>query len=142
MGYTIYHNFIISASKEKVYDGISDPEQLINWWPAKCSGKPVLGAAYNFYFKPEYDWWGKVIKCERGKAFHIKMTQSDKDWDPTSFGFDLEETQGGVQVSFWHTDWPACNQHFKIASFCWAILLQGLKNYVEKGIIIPFENRN
>ena len=142
MGHTIYHNFVINSSKEKVFEGVFNPDHLINWWPAQCAGNPALGAAYNFYFKPEYDWWGEVIKCDPGKSFHIKMTRSDKDWDPTSFGFDLEDTQDGVQVSFWHSDWPECNQHFKIASYCWAILLQGLKNYVEKGVIIPFEHRN
>ncbi len=142
MGHTIYHNFVINSSKEKIFESISDPDHLINWWQAKCTGKPEPRAEYNFYFKPEYDWWGKVTQCEPGKSFHIKMTQSDKDWDPTSFGFDLEDTQNGVQVNFWHANWPECNQHFKVASFCWAIQLQGLKNYVEKGIIIPFEHRN
>lgn len=142
MAYTIYHNLIINSSKDKVFDAVVNPDQLVNWWPAKCSGKPELGARYNFYFGPEYDWWGTVVQCDPGKAFHIKMAKADKDWNPTSFGFDLEQTNGGVQVSFWHTDWAVCNQHFKIASYCWAILLQGLKNYVEKGVILSFEDRN
>ncbi|MEQ8573885.1 MAG: SRPBCC domain-containing protein, partial [Fulvivirga sp.] len=73
--------------------------------------------------------------------FHIKMTDADEDWNPTSFGFDLTELEGGVDVKFWHVGWPECNHHFRRSSYCWAILLQGLKNYIEKGIIIPFEER-
>jgi len=69
------------------------------------------------------------------------MTKSDQDWDPTSFGFDLEDIENGVLVKFWHKGWPECNHHFRRSSFCWAMLLNGLKNYVEKGIIKPFKER-
>ncbi|UWX56336.1 hypothetical protein NYZ99_09110 [Maribacter litopenaei] len=69
------------------------------------------------------------------------MTKSDPDWDATSFGFDLVENGENIKVQFWHVGWRECNAHFRRSSFCWAILLNGLKNYVEKGIIIPFEKR-
>lgn len=141
IGHAIYHNFWIEADAQKVYESITEPEHLVNWWPQKCTGKPELGSEYNFYFTDEYDWYGEVTMSKPGEAFHIKMTKSDKDWDPTSFGFDLKENAGKTTVSFWHMGWPECNDHFKISSYCWAILLQGLKNYIEKGIIVPFEER-
>lgn len=139
--HSIYHDMFIKSTPQKVFDAFTQPEHLNNWWTLKCSGSPVEGNEYNFYFTPEYDWYGKVNKAENGKAFHIKMTDADEDWNPTSFGFDLTELEGGVDVKFWHVDWPECNHHFRRSSYCWAILLQGLKNYVEKGIIIPFEER-
>lgn len=100
-----------------------------------------MGEVYNFYFTDEYDWFGKVMHVEANKSFHIQMTESDEDWNPTRFGFDLEEIDQGVWVKFWHVGWPSCNDHFRRSSFCWAILLKGLKDYLEKGIIIPFEER-
>jgi hypothetical protein len=69
------------------------------------------------------------------------MTKADEDWIGTTFGFELTETNDGVILNFIHKDWPYENDHFKIASYCWAILLKGLKQYVEKGIIVPFEKR-
>lgn len=137
----IYHDLFINAPKKLVFDAISIPSQLNNWWTLKCSGKPEVGAEYNFYFSPEYNWYGKIIKCEDEKSFHIKMTKSDQDWDPTTFGFDLEQVVEGVQLKFWHIDWPECNHHFRRSSFCWAMLLSGLKNYLEKGVIVPFDER-
>jgi len=139
--YNIYHDLMVKASKKEVFEAVTLPIHLIKWWPLKCTGKPEVGAEYNFYFSPEYDWYGKVITCEPGKAFHIKMTKSDPDWEPTSFGFDLEVITDGVQLKFWHTGWPECNHHYRRSSFCWAILLSGLKNYIEKGTIIPFDER-
>jgi uncharacterized protein YndB with AHSA1/START domain len=141
-GYSIYHDLIITAPINKVFQAVTNPVHLINWWPLKCKGNPNENEEYNFYFSPDYDWYGKVIKIEKNKSFYIKMTKSDPDWDPTSFGFDLEKNGKDVTVKFWHAGWPECNAHFRRSSFCWALLLNGLKNYLEKGIIIPFEDRN
>jgi uncharacterized protein YndB with AHSA1/START domain len=140
--HNIYHDLVIDSPRTKVFGAVSRPEELIKWWPLKCSGEPAVGKTYNFYFGPEYDWLGTVTDCEPDAAFHIKMTRSDPDWEHTSFGFDLEETKNGTSVSFWHKGWPDCNKHFRIASFCWAILLKGLKDYCEQGTIIPFEQRS
>jgi len=139
--FTIYHDLIIHAPLDEVFESVTRPEHLVNWWPLRCTGAVEKGAEYNFYFTAEYDWFGEVTECILNEAFYIKMTKADADWNTTSFGFDLEELEGGTQLHFWHKDWPECNAHFKIASFCWAMLLNGLKNYVEEGIVIPFEER-
>jgi len=141
-GFTIYNNLTIHAPVERVFEAISEPRHLINWWPQRCTGNPELGGAYNFYFTPEYDWYGEVSQIEKPHSFYIKMTQADIDWDPTTFGFDLEEENSKTQVRFSHYNWPNCNDHFKIASYCWAVLLKGLKDYLERGDIVPFEKRS
>ena len=139
--FDIYHDLVISASVSKVFEAVSHPEHLVNWWPLKCSGTPSVGETFNFNFGSGYNWFGEVTGYAANKAFHIKMTVSDPDWDPTSFGFDLEAFDDSVLLKFWHKGWPACNEHYRRSSFCWAILLKGLKNYVEKGTIVPFEER-
>lgn len=139
--FAIYHDLIINSSLAKVFEAITEPDHLVNWWPLKCAGNPEIGGEYNFYFTPEYDWLGQVIEYSHNRAFHIKMTKSDSDWDPTTFGFDIDEVNGNVQLKFWHVGWPACNVHYRRSSFCWAILLNGLKNYIEKGTVVPFEER-
>lgn len=141
MPFNIYHDLSIKANPLEIFEAISSPERLVNWWPNRCSGTPEKDCIYNFYFSSEYDWYGKVVRSEPGKSFHIQMTVSDKDWNPTSFGFDLIPVDNGTRLEFWHINWPACNAHFRRSSYCWAILLQNLKNYLEKGIIIPFEQR-
>ena len=89
--FAIYHDLFIQASLKDVFEAVTEPNLLNNWWTLNCSGKPELGTQYNFYFAPEYDWYGKVIKCETNQAVHIKMTKSDQDWNSTSFGFDLKK---------------------------------------------------
>lgn len=142
MGYNILHNLVIQCPKKQVFDAVSLPKHLNNWWTLRCTGKPELGAQYHLFFTDEYDWYGKVSKYEQESSFHISMTKSDLDWDQTTFGFDLEEIKSGTLIRFGHTNWPNCNDHFRTASYCWAMLLNGLKNYLEKGIILPFEERS
>ena len=140
--YNIYHDLQVNSSSKKLFDAVSKPSELENWWPLKCLGEEMLNAEYNFNFTDAYNWFGKVITYLLNTKFHIQMTVSSEDWKSTSFGFDIEEINPQkVQLHFWHKNWQQCNAEFKQSSFCWAMLLNGLKNYVEKGIIIPFEKR-
>lgn len=141
-GFSIYHNLFIKAPRQKVFDAVTLPEHLNNWWSLKSSGRPVLRETYNLNFTNMYDWYCDVVACMPNESFHLKMTKSDKDWNPTTFGFELEEKDNGTYVKFSHVNWPEENDHLKHSSFCWALLLNGLKNYIEKGIVIPFEERS
>lgn len=142
MNHAIFHNLQIEASTKKVFNAVSQPKHLDNWWTLKSSGKPELHAEYNLNFTDEYDWYCKVSKVKSDASIHFKMVKADNDWNPTTFGFDLEQTEKGTLVKFSHVDWQYANNHFKTASFCWAMLLNGLKNYLEKEIIVPFKDRN
>ena len=137
----IFHDLVIKATQKEVFDAVSLPEHLNNWWTLSCEGLRQKAAIYNFYFAPEYNWFGEVITCKPNSAFHIKMTKADADWNPTSFGFDIEEHESGVRLQFWHKNWPHCNAHFRHSSYCWAMLLSNLRNYLEKSVIVPFVER-
>ncbi|WP_299110793.1 SRPBCC domain-containing protein [uncultured Winogradskyella sp.] len=141
MSHSIYFNFIIKSDRETVYKAVSQPEYLVNWWPLKCSGIPKKGELYNFNFTDTYDWYAEVKSCEQNDHISYKMIKSDADWNPTTLGFKLKKKEKGTCLNFFHKDWPELNNHFKHSSFCWAMLLKGLKDYLEKGIIVPFEDR-
>ena len=139
--YSIYHDLVISASKEKVFEGFTSPIHLNNWWALKSSGNPVLDSEYNLNFTDEYNWFCKVSKVQANKYFHLIMTTSSEDWQNTTFGIELEELKNGTLLKFSHLGWRNCNAEFRNSSFCWAILLNGLKKYLEEGLIIPFDKR-
>lgn len=142
MSFNIFHNLFIKASQQTVFEGVSQPIHLNNWWSLNSSGIPQLDAEYNLNFTDEYNWFCKVSKIEPFSIIAYKMTVSDNDWNPTTFQFELEPHNNGTMLRFSHLNWPEANDHFKYSSFCWAMLLNGLKNYLEKGIIVPFEERN
>jgi uncharacterized protein YndB with AHSA1/START domain len=139
---TIYHSLPIKTSASKIFEAVSNPFHLEKWWPLKCSGEAKIDAMYNFNFTDAYDWYAQVNHCIHNESIYFKMTKSDPDWDSTTFGFSIEELKGNTWLHFFHKDWQTENQHFKHSSYCWAVLLKGLKNYLEQDLIIPFEERS
>ncbi|WP_299334233.1 SRPBCC domain-containing protein [uncultured Psychroserpens sp.] len=140
--HNIYFDLYINSSVKQVFDAFCLPEHLDNWWTLKSSGKPELGHIYNLNFTDDYNWFAEVSKVKANEYFYLKMTDSSSDWNPTTFGITLESHDNKTLFKFSHTNWPENNHEFRNSSFCWAQLLQGLKNYIEKGNVIPFEQRN
>jgi len=140
--FTIYHDLTIQAEVSKVFEAVAIPEHLNNWWTKESSGIPALGNIYRLFFSEAYDWDAEVTICITNEHFELTMTKADSDWTPTKFGFILHGENGKTQVQFYHTNWQSTNHHYRRTNFCWALLLQGLKQYVESNIIIPFEQRN
>jgi Activator of Hsp90 ATPase homolog 1-like protein len=97
---------------------------------------------YNFYFGDEYNWYAKVVHVVPGKELTWQMTKAMEDWMGTEVGFTLTQEPNGTSVLFFHKNWVTLSDHFAITTFCWGQLLNGLKNYLEAGIVIPFEKRN
>ncbi len=140
-GCAIYHDLLIEAPIEKVFAAVTEAQELEKWWPKRCTGEPRLFTQYNFFFGEPYDWYGEVVDLIPNQRFVIRMTEADDDWKGTRFGFELREQDSKVRLSFHHTGWRECNEHFRYSSFCWAMLLNGLKNYTKKGKVVPFEER-
>ena len=139
--FNIYHNVFIQADSADLFKAISEPKYLVNWWPLRCSGKCELNEEYNLFFTEEYDWLAKIEELRIDHFIQFKMIKSDPDWDSTFFRFELIVQENGTLLEFSHCNWPKNNHHFRRSSYCWAILLKGLKDYLEQGSIVPFEKR-
>ena len=137
----IFHQFRIDASPQKVFDAFCTAKALNDWWTARASGEPRLQEVYTLWFGPEYDWRAEVVHVIPGMEITWKMTQAMEDWMETRVGIRLKLNDKSTIVDFFHEGWREPNDHYRISSFCWGTLLTGLKNYVEKGIVVPFEKR-
>jgi len=141
MSFTIFHDVHINSTKEKLFASITEAAHLINWWPLKATSHVELNGVYNFYFTEEYDWFGKVVALEKQDLISIEMTKSDEDWDGTILTYELEQKENGINLKFSHRGWKVVNHHYRRTSWCWAVLLLGLKNYVERGEVVAFGER-
>jgi uncharacterized protein YndB with AHSA1/START domain len=138
----IHHIFFVQSNPQKVFDAFCTERGLNSWWTLESKGQPVPGNMYTFYFGPEYDWSAEVVHCIPGKELTWRMRETMDDWKRTQVGFQLSEKNKGTSVAFFHTGWREANEHFGITNFCWAMLLNGLKNYVERGLGVPHASRN
>src|SRR4051812_39848425 len=99
----IVQDFPISAPTLQVFQAISTPAGLDAWWTKRSTGIPVVGAQYELWFGPEYDWRGEVTRCIPNEEFELRMVQADADWTGTRVGFRLEERPGRTWMAFRHT---------------------------------------
>lgn len=140
---TIYHDFLINVPKEKVFEAVATPHGFNNWWTLQSSGKPGPGEKFNFNFTDQYNWFAEISDFRENEKIEFTMTEAMDEWLQTRFGFILSEDEPSVTtVQFYHAGWKEVSKEFRAASFCWADLLRQLKQYLEKGIITPFEKRN
>jgi len=137
----IIQEFAIKAPRHSVFQAVSTPAGLDTWWTKASSGAPAEGEQYELGFGPGYDWRAVVVRCTPDTEFELKITDAHEDWQNTRVGFQLEEADGVTKARFYHTGWPESNEHYKVSCYCWAMYLRLLKRYVERGEVVPYDER-
>jgi uncharacterized protein YndB with AHSA1/START domain len=137
----ILHDFPIAVTPARVFEGITAPTGLDEWWTARSVGAPLEGSEYQLWFGPDYDWRALVTVAEPGRAFELRLTRAMDDWLGTRVGFELEPTSTGTQVHFYHAGWPGTSPHYRTSSYCWAMYLRVLRRHLEFGERVPYERR-
>lgn len=137
----IEQQFVIRASPQRVFEGVSRPALLDQWWTLRSSGEASVGSSYDLDFGPEHRWRAVVTRSVPGEQFELRMTESDPDWESTLVGFALTPSVSGTQVRFYHRNWPVANEHFRISAHCWALYLRLLRRHLEQGEAVPYDRR-
>ena len=137
----ILQDFPIRVSPSRVFEGVSQPKLLDQWWTVRSSGEPTVGATYELDFGPEYQWAAVVTESRPGAAFELRMTHADGDWMNTLVGFEFAAAGSGTRVRFHHRGWPEVNDHYRTSCHCWALYLRILRRYLEFGETVAYEKR-
>ena len=137
----ILHEFTISAPPERIFECMTTPAGLDQWWTHYSSGKAEVDALYTLGFGPEYDWEARVTKCAKDAEFELELIEASDEWIGTRVGFHLASLGDHTRVSFHHSGWKAETSHFGTSSFCWAMYLRLLRRYIENGESVPYDDR-
>jgi uncharacterized protein YndB with AHSA1/START domain len=137
----IFHDFVIRAIPEDVFEAVSSPRGLDRWWTKRSSGVSTEGSQYNLWFDPEHDWRAKVTRCVPGSEFELEIVRADRDWMGTRVGFQMTAVGEETHVRFHHLGWPEANRHYRISNYCWAMYLRLLKRYLEHDESVLYEQR-
>ena len=137
----ILQDFPIAAPASRVFDTVSTPVGLDQWWTLRSTGRPAVGATYELDFGPGYFWTAEVTKADRDAAFELRLTSADAEWTGTTVGFELEPAGERTQVRFYHRGWPGESEHYRISNHCWAMYLRILRRHLEHGESVPYAER-
>jgi uncharacterized protein YndB with AHSA1/START domain len=137
----ILQDFPINAAPERVFEAISTPAGLNEWWTDESHGAALAGAEYQLSFGPAYQWRARVIRSTPPTAFELEMIDADADWRGTIVRFHLDPGSERTVVRFAHLGWRSANEHYRISSHCWAMYLRILRRYLEHGERVPYDDR-
>lgn len=69
----ILQDFPIAVPAGRVYEAVSSPAGLNQWWTMSASGTPQLGNHCDLGFGPGFDWRAVVTKAEPARAFELLL---------------------------------------------------------------------
>jgi uncharacterized protein YndB with AHSA1/START domain len=115
----ILQEFTIKAPQKRVFETIATPKGLDRWWTQSATGEAKEKFEFGLSFGPGYDWRGKVTRYTPNSTFELLITEAHPDWVGTRVGCQLKtESPGVTRVRFYHTKWPAQNEHWRVSCYC------------------------
>jgi len=93
----ILHDFPVFAPIANVYDAVSTPAGLDQWWTLRSSGRPLEGTMFELDFGPNHHWQAVVTRadpCLELKA-HPHMIRHACGSALANKGHDMRRSKGG-----------------------------------------------
>jgi uncharacterized protein YndB with AHSA1/START domain len=144
---TIERAITVKASKERVYGAITDPKQLISWFPDKVEGDLKVGEQSTFTFDGNGDVSVYVVDAKPYEYFAYRwipgadadsVTEDVLAKPNTLVEFHIEEVEGGTKVTLKESGFASLSAEvaeakFKDNSGGWEYMMASLeKLFAEK----------
>ncbi len=136
---TIENSVLIRAQAEDIFFAVTDPGELVKWFPEHAVTDPELGGKYEFTWEKSRVWGPKsgiYIDIIPGTKLSFTWPVGNLD-QYTIVNFHLHSEGGYTTVIFSHTGFGFGEEWEK--EYCehselWSFFLENLKSYMEEGI--------
>ena len=136
----IDHAITIDASRDEVFDALTDAPRLERWMATSAESEPRTGGAFRYSFEfddpaQNNEQSGKYVEVVRGQRVVLPWTFPFSPTE-THVEYDLEERDGETVVRFRHSGfesgepWDTARERFVGG---WRAFLEALKSHVEDG---------
>lgn len=140
----IRNRFEYACPPQKLYEALADHRSVAQWWTDQSELQSDLMV---FHWRPHN--WRVVMKpveltnneCVKWLCTESNMQNTDA-WEDSTLSFRvLPNKNGGSILEFLHDNYKS-SPCFNECTSGWAFVLgKSLKNYVETGKGLPFENK-
>ena len=130
---TIFHQVVIEADKDRIYDAITTQQGLSRWWIADCTVKPELGFVNEFCVEGHGVNLMKVVDLQPGRRVEWECCNVDDPWTGTRIVFEIAEKSSGCVLSFKQIGWREQDDFFATCNFHWARHLAMLSHLCATG---------
>ena len=124
----------IASAPARVWEAITQEDEIARWWSDEAQVKPVVGSLGEFRFKPPAGVLQfEVAELEQDKKVHWLSRQGPPQWAGTSVTWQLEPVQNGTRVIFTHDGFTQVDMVYEQTQGNWEYFLGSLKSYLETG---------
>lgn len=130
----ILHELIIKTSPTKVYQALTDPKGLANWWTRHVQAEPRTNSIAQFTFDHgQTTLRMKILRLLPNKMVVWHCVGGLSEWEDTQIYFELEPSKDSTRLLFSQRGWKRTTGTFPKCNFDWARYLLSLRAYLEKG---------
>lgn len=130
----IIEEITIAAVPQRVWDAITQQDEITQWWADKVQLKREIGSLAEFRFRPPAGVLQfEVAELEQDKKMHWIFRQGPSHWTGTSVTWQLAPVPNGTTVVFTHEGFAQEDGDCKRIRGNWQYFLVSLKSYLETG---------
>src|SRR5215469_11375604 len=125
---------IIAAAPARVWNALTQPDEIACWWAEEAQVKLEVGFLGEFRFRPPAgDLQFEVAELVQNKHLHCISRQGPPQWSGTSVIWQLEPIHNGTRLLFTHDGFVKKDEAYEQTRGNWDYFLDSLKSYLETG---------
>ena len=136
----IVQEIVIEATPRRVWDALTQPNEIGHWWTNDLDAKPEVGSLAEFRF----GGWGEVMlrfevaELDQDRCIRWVHRQSSiPEWAGTSVTWYLEPASNGTYLVFRHEGFAKTDGVYNQTCENWKYYLTSLQSYLETGTGTP-----
>jgi uncharacterized protein YndB with AHSA1/START domain len=132
----IVEELTFTAPQERVWNALTQQDEIACWWTNDLSAKPEIGSLAEFRFSEgTFIVQLEVAELDKDKkvSWISRQGPSTGHWVGTSVTWQLTPSHNGTQVVFNHDGFAQADRRYEITRAWWEHFLASLKSYLETG---------
>jgi uncharacterized protein YndB with AHSA1/START domain len=131
----IVKELTIETAPQRVWDALTQPDELARWWTNDLNVTPEVGSLAEFRFSQgTFLVQFKVAELDRDEKVRWLSRQGPAPhWEGTSVTWQLTPVHNGTKVVFTHEGFAQVDEAYEEIRGNWAYFLDSLKSYLETG---------
>jgi len=132
---SIIKEFTTQARPERVFNALTQQEEIAQWWTDDLSVKPEVGFVTEFHFQK----WGagslrfEITELQDAESVSWISKIGPPAWSGTSVTWQLIPVQEGTHLVFTHEGFHQINESYESTRKNWDYFLRSLKSYLDTG---------
>jgi uncharacterized protein YndB with AHSA1/START domain len=107
----IVREVVLEAEPERVFTLLTDPDELVRWWPDAVELEPQVGGRVRLRFADGNEITGRVTRFEPPRALGFTWTSPSRPGAETQVDFSLVDLgERGCELTVTHGGWDGLEE--------------------------------